>query len=481
MRAWVRRRPMLPPGKRQSNSEAPLMSTEQLTEHLEFSKNGFAALSTVIAFACSRCGLCAGLCPAGAIEMRETIPTLVGECTKCGFCYQGCPRSFFPLSRIKGKYFGREENEIEKRVGRCVDRFTSRSLTDGIFEQGATGGTATALLYYLLERGEVNAVLHLGSIHEDCYICHHAKTIVSTRPEDTLRGCRSKNQLTPILHDLKKVAHYKRFALVGLSCHVEGVRKLQAIRDDPELRELFKGLAKVAEQLIGNLKMVIGINCFASTRFGAIDSIYRKLGVREEEVIKYAEDTKKSLYQFLNEGKNFLWYVEDGIMTKGGRYYPFKYTDFLDETVSMGCMVCPSFIVCKEADVSIGVTASDIRLQEFGYNSVFVRTTELRNVFHDMVLDGKLFRRKMWDNKGTLLRKFVERVIPGRDLLGFRTYLETGTWSPSNDIDGASPSHSGKIMGLQRLFLMQTVKRKVMYQPALKALREAGKHYPVVL
>ena len=481
MRAWVRRRPMLPPGKRQSNSEAPLMSTEQLTEHLEFSKNGFAALSTVIAFACSRCGLCAGLCPAGAIEMRETIPTLVGECTKCGFCYQGCPRSFFPLSRIKGKYFGREENEIEKRVGRCVDRFTSRSLTDGIFEQGATGGTATALLYYLLERGEVNAVLHLGSIHEDCYICHHAKTIVSTRPEDTLRGCRSKNQLTPILHDLKKVAHYKRFALVGLSCHVEGVRKLQAIRDDPELRELFKGLAKVAEQLIGNLKMVIGINCFASTRFGAIDSIYRKLGVREEEVIKYAEDTKKSLYQFLNEGKNFLWYVEDGIMTKGGRYYPFKYTDFLDETVSMGCMVCPSFIVCKEADVSIGVTASDIRLQEFGYNSVFVRTTELRNVFHDMVLDGKLFRRKMWDNKGTLLRKFVERVIPGRDLLGFRTYLETGTWSPSNDIDGASPSHSGKIMGLQRLFLMQTVKRKVMYTPALKALKETGKHYPVVL
>ena len=153
-------------------------------------------------------------------------------------------------------------------------------------------------------------------------------------------------------------------------------------------------------------------------------------------------------------------------MTKKGRYYPFKYTDFLDETISMGCMVCPSFIVCKESDVSIGVTASDIRLQEFGYNSVFVRTTELRNVFHDMVLDGKLFRRKMWDNKGTLLRKFVER----------------GKWSPSQDAYGSSSStHSGKIMGLQRLFLTQTVKRKVMYTPALKALKETDKHYPVVL
>ena len=111
------------------------MSTEQLTKHLELSKTGFSALSKVIAFACSRCGLCASICPTGAIEMRETIPTLVGECTKCGFCYQGCPRSFYPLSRIKDKYFGKEDSEVDKRVGRCVDRFTSRSLTDEIFEQ----------------------------------------------------------------------------------------------------------------------------------------------------------------------------------------------------------------------------------------------------------------------------------------------------------------------------------------------------------
>jgi coenzyme F420-reducing hydrogenase beta subunit len=458
------------------------MSLEQLKEQLELSKKGFNALQKVIAFSCSRCGLCASLCPTGAIEMQETIPTLVGECTKCGFCYQGCPRSFFPLSRIKEKYFGKEDSEIDKRVGRCVDRFTSRSLTDEIFEQGATGGTATALLHYLLDRGEVNAVLHLASIHEDGYICHHAQTIVSTSPEDTLRGCRSKNQLTPILHDLKKVAHFERFAVVGLSCHVEGLRKLQTIKNDPELRDLFKGLAKVAEDLIGNLKIVIGINCFASTKYGAIDSIYQKLGVREEDVIKYAEDTKKSLYQLLNEGKNFLWYVEDGVMTKNGMYHPFKYTDFLDETISMGCMVCPSFIVCKEADVSIGVTASDIRLQEFGYNSVFVRTTELRNLFHDMVLDGKLLRRPMWDNKGSLLRKFVEWVIPSKDIIGFNTYVAKGKWSPSKDVYGSSSStHSGKVMGLQRLFLTQTVKRKVMYTPALKALKEGGKHYQVVL
>ncbi len=88
----------------------------------------------------------------------------------------------------------------------------------------------------------------------------------------------------------------------------------------------------------------------------------------------------------------------------------------------------------------------------------------------------------MWDSKGSLLRKFVEWVIPGKDVIGFSTYVETGKWSPSKDAYGSSSStHSGKVMGLQRLFLTQTVKRKVMYKPALKALKEAGKHYPVVL
>ncbi len=458
------------------------MDSERLNKHLEISKAGFTALEKVIEFSCSRCGLCVSLCPKEAIEMKNTIPTLVGECNKCGFCYQGCPRSFYPLSTIKGRYFGEERNEIEKRVGRYIDRFTSRALHDEIYERAATGGTTTTLLYYLLEKKIVDAILHLGTIHEDYFICHHAKTIVSTCPEETLRGCRSKNQISPVLHDLKKVSGYERFAVVGLSCHVEGLRKLQLLKDDPQLREIFKGLSKLAEKLIGKLAFAIGINCFANTKYGAIDAIYQRLGIKEEDVIKYAEDTKKTLYQFLNEGKNFLWYVQDGVMTKDGNYYPFKYTDFQDIAISMGCMVCPSFIISKEADVSIGVTASEIRLHEFGYNSVFVRNSWLNEIFKNIVKEGKLLKRPMWDNRGKLLRKFVERVIPSKDVIGFHDYVEKGKWNPSKDVYGSSSStHSGKVMGLQRFFLAQTVKRKVMFEPAMRALKEAEKFYTEVL
>ena len=153
--------------------------------------------------------------------------------------------------------------------------------------------------------------------------------------------------------------------------------------------------------------------------------------------------------------------------------------DFIEDTVAMGCMVCPSFIVCKEADVSIGVTASDNKLNEFGYNSVFVRNRELSGVMKKMVQEGKLLRRPMWENRGRLLRKFVERMIPSKDAIGIAEYVRTGSWQHSADTlkksSSAQGGRSGRIMGLQRLLLTQTVKRKIMYEPAISALKNAGK------
>jgi coenzyme F420-reducing hydrogenase beta subunit len=380
---------------------------------------------------------------------------------------------------IEARYFGLPADAVSSRVGNHLERFTARALTDEIFERGATGGTTTALVHYLLGNTIIDAVLHLGSEHEHQYICHHGRPVISTRPEETFRACRSKCQLSPLLQDLKKMSGYKRFAVVGLSCHTAALRKLQAMRENPVLKSTFPVLTTRADQLVGNLAFVIGVNCFSSTRHGGIDRIYEKLGVREEDVIKHAETTKKTVYQQLSEGKNFLWFVQDGLMTRDGRYHPFSYSDFIEDTVAMGCMVCPSFIVCKEADVSIGVTASDNKLNEFGYNSVFVRNRELSGVLKNMVEEGKLLRRPMWENRGRLLRKFVERMIPSKDAIGIADYVRTGSWQHSADTlkqsSSAQGGSSGKVMGLQRLLLTQTVKRKIMYEPATGALRNAGK------
>ena len=133
----------------------------------------------------------------------------------------------------------------------------------------------------------------------------------------------------------------------------------------------------------------------------------------------------------------------------------------------------------------MGVTATDNKLNEFGYNSVFVRSQELRKVLEKMTEDGKLLKRPMWENRGPLLRKFVERMIPSKDAIGLADYVRTGSWHTSADSlkksSSAQGGRSGKIMGLQRLLLTQTVKRKIMFEPATRALQNEGKFLTEVI
>ena len=345
-----------------------------------------------------------------------------------------------------------------------------------IYAGGTNGGTATALIHFLLDKGQVEAVLHVGSEHRDSFICHHSKIIISETPNGTLAGQHSKQQITPILHQLDRLARYRSYAVVALSCHTEGIRKLQALCADPELRSLFPLLVERAEPLIRNLRYVIGINCWANLKHGAIDAIYKKLGIEERSVIKFAETSRKSLYRLLDEGKDFFWFASDVIMTDDEKVYPLRYGDFLDEVLTLGCSSCPSFIVCKEANVSIGVTASERSLSEYGYNSVFVRHPDLRKVFEELEKEGRLLRRPMWENRGRWLRPWVERMIPEKDVLNQKHFVETGSWDKSKNLyQHTGGGFSSKIMGLQRLFLLQTIKRKFFYRPALEALRSNRK------
>jgi hypothetical protein len=66
--------------------------------------------------------------------------------------------------------------------------------------------------------------------------------------------------------------------------------------------------------------------------------------------------------------------------------------------------------------------------------------------------------------------------------MNLKGYVATGQWNPSQDLfKSASSAHSPRIMGLQRLFLAQTVKRKMMFEPAMKALKAGGKLFTEML
>ena len=61
-----------------------------------FSQGEIAMWSLKASSACDTCGVCAGACPAGAIELRETgseatLRFETSRCDGCGLCIQSCP------------------------------------------------------------------------------------------------------------------------------------------------------------------------------------------------------------------------------------------------------------------------------------------------------------------------------------------------------------------------------------------------------
>ncbi|NLV16188.1 MAG: 4Fe-4S binding protein [Syntrophomonadaceae bacterium] len=52
----------------------------------------------VEAVSCSGCGMCAEICPFGAIALQEDLPQVNGEdCMGCGLCVSHCPADSISL------------------------------------------------------------------------------------------------------------------------------------------------------------------------------------------------------------------------------------------------------------------------------------------------------------------------------------------------------------------------------------------------
>ncbi len=143
----------------------------------------------------------------------------------------------------------------------------------------------------------------------------------------------------------------------------------------------------------------------------------------------------------------------------------------------MGCVLCPNYILSEHADASIGVTASELSLNEFGYNSVLVRNPELKDIFVRMIAEEQLLKRSMWENKGKTARRIIEKRIPEKDVMNFGVYMKFGKWQTTTKriYRKTNQGYIGNIMGLERLYLMQTTKMKIFRNTAVKAMQKANK------
>lgn len=179
---------------------------------------------------CTGCGACVGVCPADALTMcidgrrGGYIPRIdKAKCTRCGLCVEACPGHSVDFEGLAQRLFGDIPEDII--LGRYLGSYVGYAVDRDVRYDSASGGLVTALLIYALERKLIDGAL-VTRMRADKPL--EPEPFIARTREEILSAARSK--YCPVAADvaLKEILRSQgQFAVVGLPCHIQGLRKAE--------------------------------------------------------------------------------------------------------------------------------------------------------------------------------------------------------------------------------------------------------------
>lgn len=224
---------------------------------------------------CTGCGTCVGICPKDAIRMvleerkGVYIPKINEEkCIGCGTCYEVCPGNSVDFKALNLDIFGKEPEDV--LTGNYQSCYIGHATDDDLRYNAASGGVVTALLLFALERGIIDGAL-VTRMKRDRPL--EPEAFIARTEEEIIEA--SKSKYCPVTANivLKEILNSKegeKFAVVGLPCHIQGIRKAESVNK------------KLKEKIVLHL----GIFCSHTDTFWQTEFLLNKLGLKEAEIAK---------------------------------------------------------------------------------------------------------------------------------------------------------------------------------------------------
>jgi coenzyme F420 hydrogenase subunit beta len=317
---------------------------------------------------CTACGTCAAVCPKNCIVFEGEEPSpgdllktrAVENCNHCGMCYACCPGERVEMTNLEERFLGASKVVEKQLLGLYQDRHVSMAADTEIRTSGASGGTAAALQIYALEAGIIDGILGVGYRPDQPWV---PVAVFSRTREEVLSTQGSKYTHCSVNDALRELGEKKlRVAVVGLPCHIHGLRKIQA----------YMGGSPLARSII----FTIGLFC-AENRFtrGAAHIIKHRLGVPLENVARISY--REGAYP----GALTVW-------DKQGNTYKIPYPDqlmFLFMHTRPRCRICYDYSG-ELADISLGETQHLDK--KMAHNAALVRTESGRQIFNGALKKG---------------------------------------------------------------------------------------------
>ncbi len=202
--------------------------------------------AVVAADLCIGCGVCAAVCPAGALGVElNSFGELVarrsdaGSCRNCGKCLAVCP--FSPRAENKDQlawqqFGGDAGSRWQPETGFYHATFAGHVNSEMQRMSRSSGGLATWLLKDLLLHDAVDRVVSVGCGGQSLFEYRVMRT--THELDAAARSSYYPVTLAEVLKEIRRVEG--KAAIVGLPCFIKGVRL--AMKQDPQLTDRIRVL-----------------------------------------------------------------------------------------------------------------------------------------------------------------------------------------------------------------------------------------------
>ena len=331
---------------------------------------------------CTGCGICEDACPSKAIvtvvKGGRFLPNIDDFLCKndkgCHRCMDICPGMGINLCKLSKMQYAEAGIKEDRMVGHYLKCFTGHSTDFDIRYHSASGGMVSQFLIFLLENNYIDGAVVTAfdpknELLVSSYIAHNREEILKAK----------SSKYSPVsLHGMAsaiKESEGNRYVIVGLPCHIEGFRKLEAAD------------SKFKSKVIGYFSLY----CSSGRTFYLTEYIFKEHNINKDRLIYFSyrdEGCLGSLVAKQQDGIRVATTSETVLYEKDEVYkerYQSYYHPLRSFFIPRRCLFCIDHYG-ELADISFG----DIHIEpyikdEVGINSLVVR----KQYWLDLLLEAK--------------------------------------------------------------------------------------------
>lgn len=337
---------------------------------------------------CTGCGICEGACPSKAITIitkdGKFVPVIDNNlCLNnkgCHSCMDVCPGVGCNLTEISNKIHQDTANE-DLLIGKYEQCFVGHTTNKSLRYHASSGGMVTQMLIWLLETKRIDGAVVTRFDNNHPFMIN---TYLANTPQELISAKGSK--YAPVsLHGIVRMikeATGKHYVVVGVPCHLQGLRKL--MQKDKILRE--------------KITACFGLYCSCGRSFYLTEFILKERDIKRNNIKSFAYRDEGCLgymvikhqprYQDEHRSSDITLYKKDEIYKEKYQNYFHPLRSFF---IPKRCLFCIDHYA-RLSDISFG----DIHIKPYsddkiGINSIIARSPRMVKWLKQAEADGHVW------------------------------------------------------------------------------------------